>query len=85
MRTNMHELNAAMLQEKHTKLTDQLKQLSEIGISVTAENPFDPVHELDGVIADVEAGKPFDDICLSTIQRVRNYISIVSSYGKKQG
>lgn len=28
-------------------------------------------HELDGVIADVEQGDGFDDVCLATIKRVR--------------
>ena len=83
MRSNMHELNTSMMEERHTKYVNQIKQLHEAGI--TTEEPFDPVHELDGVIADIQAGKPFDVICLRTIERVRAYISIVSSYGKKPG
>lgn len=83
MRTSMPELAEAMMREKHLKFSNQLKQLHEVGIT-TAE-PFDPVHELDGVLTEVEAGKPFDIICLRTIQRVRNYLSIVSNRDIRQG
>lgn len=32
-------------------------------------------HELDGVIADVEAGNGFDAVCLKTVKRVRDAIA----------
>lgn len=37
------------------------------------------VYELDGVIADYEAGKGFDEVCLRTVKRVREAIAALTA------
>ena len=77
MRMDLAELEDAFIRRNMKNFAEKTRQLEEVGIEFSLDHPFNPVHELDGVLADLKAGKPFDDICKTTVERVRNYFAIM--------
>ena len=79
MRMDLAELEDKFLKRNMTRFVDKCQQLKDAGIEHTFESPFMPEHELSGVLADLKAGHPFDEVCLATITRVRDYLVIVNN------
>ena len=54
---------------------DRMQLFAELIVQECARLNKDQSHELMGVIADVEEGDGFDDVCLSTVKRVAEHLA----------
>ena len=53
----------------------EIKKFAQLIVQECARLNKDQSHELMGVIADVEEGDGFDDVCLSTVKRVAEHLA----------
>ena len=54
---------------------DRMQLFAELIVQECARLNRHQSHELMGVIADVEEGDGFDDVCLSTVKRVADHLA----------
>ena len=54
---------------------DRMQLFAELIVQECARLNKQQSHELMGVIADVEEGDGFDDVCLSTVKRVAEHLA----------
>ena len=54
---------------------DRMQQFAESIVQECARLNKDQSYELMGVIADVENGNVFDDVCLTSVKQVEQYLS----------
>ena len=57
--------------------------LQERDFAMTKEEARRLAKELEGVIADVEEGDGFDDVCLDTVKYVRDALVMASKQGEQ--